>query len=91
MASLIHSMLQEWIALPSQRHKLQYAYLISAVIAVAIAGVLTYFRSDLASFFAGIGILFIATFLLNAVAWALLQAFIEPYAKRLSKPTYKRK
>ena len=78
MFEFTKSILTLWNSEKNQRLKLQYAYLILAVFGLAIAGLLTLFNTSSAHLAASAsGILFV-TFLVNSVAWAVIEAFVAP-------------
>ena len=85
MIAFMKQLLVHWQTLPDQRQKLQYAYLTAAVLIIGLAGLIGFFRPDIGQVLAGAGLLLVLTYLLNGVAWGLLRAFIEPYAKQLAK------
>lgn len=84
MMSLINQLVLQWHKLANQRHKLQYAYLAAAFVVIAFAGIISFFRPELAQLLAGTGLVFVGAFFLNGITWALLRAFVEPYAAELT-------
>lgn len=90
MIALINQLLTQWHKIQNQRHKLQYAYLAAALIVITVAGVVAFFRPEMSQLLAGIGLLFTGVFFLNGISWALLRAFVEPYAEELSAKTRSR-
>ena len=90
MFEFTKSILILWNSEKNQRLKLQYAYLILAVFGLAIAGLLTLFNTSSAHLAASAsGILFV-TFLVNSVAWAVIEAFVTPkLPKEASTPAKK--
>ncbi len=87
MIAIINQLLTQWHRLPNQRHKLQYAYLAAAFIVIAVAGVIGFFHPEAGQVLAGVGLLLTGTFFLNGISWALLRAFVEPYAEEMSAKT----
>ena len=78
MVEFVKSILAIWNSEKNQRLKLQYAYIILAILGLAAAGLLTLFNISSAHLAASIsGILFI-TFLVNGVTWGIIEAFITP-------------
>ena len=90
MFEFTKSILILWNSEKNQRLKLQYAYIMLAIIGLAIAGLLTLFNASSAHLAASAsGILFV-TFLVNSVAWAVIEAFVTPkLPKEASGPAKK--
>lgn len=90
MFEFTKSILTLWNSEKNQRLKLQYAYLILAMLGLALAGLLTLFNISSAHLAASAsGILFV-TFLVNSVAWAVIEAFVTPkLPKEASAPAKK--
>ena len=90
MFEFTKSILAIWNSEKNQRLKLQYTYLILAVFGLAIAGLLTLFNISSAHLAASAsGILFV-TFLVNGVAWAVIEAFITPKLPKESSASVKK-
>ena len=78
MLEFTKSILALWNSEKNQRLKLQYAYIMLAIIGLAVAGLLTLFNASSAHLAASAsGILFV-TFLVNSIAWGIIEAFVTP-------------
>ena len=90
MFEFTKSILALWNSEKNQRLKLQYAYIMLAIIGLAVAGLLTLFNASSAHLAASAsGILFV-TFLVNSVAWGIIEAFVTPkLPKEASTPAKK--
>ena len=90
MFEFTKSILTLWNSEKNQRLKLQYAYIMLAIIGLAAAGLLTLFNASSAHLAASAsGILFV-TFLVNSVAWGIIEAFVTPkLPKEVGTPTKK--
>lgn len=73
--SLKHSLIS-WAQHTSDRQKLQHAYIAVAVTLLVVAGVLGLLNYVLGQQLLAIAIAAAGVFLVNAVAWALLQSFV---------------
>ena len=90
MFEFTKSILSVWNSEKNQRLKLQYAYIILAILGLAMAGLLTLFNVSSAHLAASIsGILFI-TFLVNGVTWGIIEAFITPKLPKESSTSIKK-
>ena len=90
MLEFVKSILAIWNSEKNQRLKLQYAYIILAILGLAVAGLLTLFNIPSAHLAASIsGILFI-TFLVNGVTWGIIEAFITPKLPKESSTSIKK-
>ena len=90
MFEFTKSILSVWNSEKNQRLKLQYAYIILAILGLATAGLLTLFNISSAHLAASIsGILFI-TFLVNGVTWGIIEAFITPKLPKESSASTKK-
>ena len=65
-----------WAASTSDRQKLQHAYLALAAGLLIIAGVIGLLNNTLGQQLLAVSIAAAGVFLINAVAWALLQSFV---------------
>jgi NADH:ubiquinone oxidoreductase subunit 6 (subunit J) len=76
MYTLIKDALQDWNLATDSRRKLQHTYLLLAISLLFIAGVVGLINYELGQRVLFIAILAGAMFVINAIAWALLQSFI---------------
>lgn len=70
------NLLSEWERTTSSREKLQHAYLLTAIIFLFVAGIVGLINYELGQKLLLIAILAVGMFVVNAVAWALLQSFV---------------
>ncbi|MFZ1361197.1 MAG: hypothetical protein WAS27_04205 [Candidatus Saccharimonadales bacterium] len=75
--------LQSWNATTTEREKLQHLYVVASVLLLVVAGVIGLLNQNLGQQILAVAIVSAMLFLVNAVAWALLQSFI---LFRLAKP-----
>ncbi len=68
--------LVSWNDTTSDRDKLQHLYITSAVVLLVAAGVMGLVNQNLGQQILGAAIGAAALFIINAVAWALLQSFV---------------
>ena len=67
-----------WNCQKDQRHKLQQAYLAAVFVGLILAGCLTLLNIQQGRLIAMVAAGFALIFLVNGIAWALLEAFIAP-------------
>ena len=89
MYQSLKNTLSEWNTSTSERSKLQHLYITVAVILIIAAGVVGLLNQDLGQQILGIAIMAAGIFLINAVAWALLQSFVLLKIDRTPAPTVK--
>ena len=91
MLELLKQIFTVWNSEKNQRLKLQQAYLILAIIGLVAAGLSTLFSVSsvyLAASFSGI---LAVTFLVNGIAWGLIDTFITPRLPKASQTKSKAK
>lgn len=84
--------LQQWSKMTNERAKLQHAYVVGGVALLVIAGLVGLVNYNLGQTLMTIALAAIALFLINAVAWALLTAFVllPLEQRRTAKPRSKK-
>ena len=87
MLELIKRGLITWNDQKNQRLKLQQAYVALAIISLTISGGLILIRNSAAHLAASIAGIVGVVFLVNSVAWTVLDAIIAPRLPRPAKPT----
>jgi hypothetical protein len=80
--------IDKWKTTKNERQKLQHAYLVSAMLIVLIAGIISLFNAALGHNVVKLALVAAGAFLVNALAWNLLQASIID--KLPSKPGRRR-
>jgi len=83
MYEFIKQSLSSWNYQKDQRRKLQQAYLAVVFIGLVLAGLLTLLNVTQSRLSAMIAAGFAVVYLVNGIAWALLEAFVAP---NLPKP-----
>ena len=83
MYKFIKQSLSSWSYQKDQRRKLQQAYLTVVFIGLVLAGLLTLLNVPQSRLAAMIAAGFAVVYLVNGIAWALLEAFVAP---NLPKP-----
>ncbi len=83
MYEFIKQSLSSWNYQKDQRRKLQQAYLTVVLIGLILAGLLTLLNVPQSRLSAMIAAGFAVVYLVNGIAWALLEAFVAP---NLPKP-----
>ena len=68
--------LAKWNNNSDDRHKLQHVYAFGGVIVMVIAGLVSLVSYEFGQALAGIALMAIAIFFINAIVWALLSAFM---------------
>jgi len=68
--------IDRWKASKNERQKLQHAYLVLVVAIVLVAGVISLFNTGLGHTVVKIALIAGGAFLVNAVAWNLLQSSV---------------
>ncbi len=89
MYPLLKQFLTEWNSGKNQRTKLQQAYIMIVILIAIVAGFLSLLNDTLGRnlmFFAAI---IAATYVINGVVWALLDAFVAPALPTNSKKSRK--
>ena len=92
MYQSVKESLTRWSVETTDRQKLQHTYITTALGLLLVAGVLGLINQPLGQQVLAIAIATAAVFLINAVAWALLQSFvllrltIAPKTTRTEKP-----
>jgi ammonia channel protein AmtB len=76
MYQSLKTSLNSWNNTTTDRQKLQHMYIASAVFLTVVAGVLGLLNQSLGQQILAIAIAAAAAFLINAIAWALLQSFV---------------
>ncbi len=76
MYESLKSSLTTWNDTTSDRNKLQHLYIATALSLLAVAGVIGLLNQSLGQQLLAIAIAAAGIFLINAVAWALLQSFV---------------
>ncbi len=76
MYQLIITSLQEWKSTTDSRTKLQHAYVMAAAALLLAAGIIGLINYNLGQKILFVAILAAAMFVVNAIAWALLQSFV---------------
>lgn len=76
MYTALKKFLTSWNDTTSDRDKLQHLYLTVALALLILAGVLGLINHTLGQQILAVSIASAAVFLINAVAWALLQSFV---------------
>lgn len=76
MYQSIRQTLRDWSTETSDRQKLQHTYIATSVALLLVAGVLGLMNHALGQQVLAAAIIAAAVFLVNAVAWALLQSFV---------------
>lgn len=76
MMTVIENTLIEWNKSTTSREKLQHAYLSAAIVLLFAAGIVGLINYELGQKLLFIAILAVSMFVVNAVAWALLQSFV---------------
>ena len=78
MDLIIKQLLTDWNGDKNQRTKLQRAYCFVVIFLILFAGLVTLANPDLGHAIVQIGLFFAAVYIVNVVAWALLNAFVAP-------------
>lgn len=91
MFTLFKSLLLTWGNEKNQRIKLQQLYIILTFIGLAVAGLLTLLNASLAHLAASFSGMMIVAFLINAISWGLLEAFILPHLPKQTVDKKKKK
>ncbi len=68
--------LKSWNSATTDRQKMQHMYVAAAAMLLIVAGILGLLNQDLGQQLLAIAIAAAAIFLINAIAWALLQSFV---------------
>lgn len=76
MYKMIMNALFEWNDTRSERAKLQYAYVISAIALIILAGLVGLINYDLGQQMTAVALLALAIFFVNLVVWTLLQGIV---------------
>lgn len=76
MEPTLKESLKQWNKTHDDRIKLQYAYFALIIILVVVAGLVSLLNVDLGRRILAVGTATAVVFLINAIAWALLQSFV---------------
>lgn len=87
MFETIHEYILKWNATKTEREKLQGVYFSLGSVIVLLAGLLTFVNTTLGYSLVSIGLVLLAAFVLNGVAWHLLASMI--LSKISTKPKKK--
>ena len=90
MYEFIKQSLGDWNRQRDQRRKLQQAYLTVVFIGLVLAGLLTLLNVPQSRLSAMIAAGFAVVYLVNSIAWALLEAFVAPNLPKLESTTGKK-
>ena len=89
MYEFIKQSLSIWSHQKDHRRKLQQAYLTVVFIGLVLAGLLTLLNVPQSRLAAMIAAGFAVVYLVNGIAWALLEAFVAPNLPKLESTTGK--
>ena len=90
MYEFIKQSLSSWNYQKDQRRKLQQAYLAVVFIGLVLAGLLTLLNVTQSRLSAMIAAGFAVVYLVNGIAWALLEAFVAPNLPKPESTTNKK-
>lgn len=90
MYEFIKQSLSSWSYQKDQRRKLQQAYLTVVFIGLVLAGLLTLLNVPQSRLAAMIAAGFAVVYLVNGIAWALLEAFVTPNLPKPESTTNKK-
>ena len=90
MYEFIKQSLGDWNRQRDQRRKLQQAYLTVVFIGLVLAGLLTLLNVPQSRLAAMIAAGFAVVYLVNGIAWALLEAFVAPNLPKPESTTNKK-
>lgn len=90
MYEFIKQSLSSWSYQKDQRRKLQQAYLTVVFIGLVLAGLLTLLNVPQSRLAAMIAAGFAVVYLVNSIAWALLEAFVAPNLPKPESTTNKK-
>ena len=90
MYKFIKQSLSSWSYQKDQRRKLQQAYLTVVFIGLVLAGLLTLLNVPQSRLAAMIAAGFAVVYLVNGIAWALLEAFVAPNLPKPESTTNKK-
>ena len=90
MYEFIKQSLSSWSHQKDQRRKLQQAYLTVVLIGLILAGLLTLLNVPQSRLSAMIAAGFAVVYLVNGIAWALLEAFVAPNLPKPESTTNKK-
>ena len=90
MYEFIKQSLGDWNRQRDQHRKLQQAYLTVVFIGLVLAGLLTLLNVPQSRLAAMIAAGFAVVYLVNGIAWALLEAFVAPNLPKLESTTGKK-
>ena len=90
MYEFIKQSLSSWNHQKDQRRKLQQAYLTVVFIGLVLAGLLTLLNVTQSRLSAMIAAGFAVVYLVNGIAWALLEAFVAPNLPKPESTTNKK-
>lgn len=87
MYQSIKEFLAHWDTQTTDRQKMQHAYITLALVLIVAAGVFGLLNQSLGQQILAVAIASAAIFLVNAIAWALLQSFILMNLAQKAKTT----
>lgn len=90
MYKFIKQSLSSWSYQKDQRRKLQQAYLTVVFIGLVLAGLLTLLNVPQSRLAAMIAAGFAVVYLVNGIAWSLLEAFVAPNLPKPESTTNKK-
>ena len=90
MYEFIKQLLSSWSYQKDQRRKLQQAYLTVVFIGLVLAGLLTLLNVPQSRLAAMIAAGFAVVYLVNGIAWSLLEAFVAPNLPKPESTTNKK-
>lgn len=76
--------LTEWLAATDDRTKLQHSFIVLAIVLFVLSGLFGLLNHFLGDILLQMAYVALATFLVNALVWALLQAFV--FSRLTAKP-----
>jgi undecaprenyl pyrophosphate phosphatase UppP len=87
----IKKSLIRWNDMTSERQKLQHCYLVFILVSVVVAGIVSLIDADLGHDLVKIALVAIATFVINAFVWNLINSVILTRVAELTRPEKPRK
>jgi cell division protein FtsW (lipid II flippase) len=86
MLETISNYLQKWNTTKTEREKLQGVYFVLGSGIVLLSGLMTFINASLGYSLVTIGLIFLAAFVMNGVAWHLLSSiFLSRFTTRSKK------
>ncbi len=84
MYSALLNSLKQWNKANDRHTKLQHVYAVSAIALLVVAGLVGLVNFDLGQTLMTTSFMLAAIFFVNAIAWALVDAFIIPHLTKRS-------